>query len=126
VRAAAPRLGPELYYEMRYEALVSEPEQACRAICDFLELPWSERMLAFHEGREKDDANLSAKKAWRPVTPGLRSWRTEMSAADLERFEAVTGALLDELGYPRAAPDPSPAAMRHAELVRESLVRGRP
>ncbi len=120
-REAGPPLGPGLYCELRYEALVSEPEEACRALCDFLQLPYDERILAFHEGHEKDDATLSAKKAWRPITPGLRSWRTEMAGAELERFEAATGALLDELGYARAVPEPSPAAVRHAELVRESF-----
>jgi hypothetical protein len=108
---------------MRYEALVSEPEEACRALCDFLDLPFSERILAFHEGHERDDAGLSAKKAWRPITPGLRSWRTDMSGDELERFEAVTGPLLDELGYARAVPDPSPAAAEHAARVRDAFVR---
>jgi hypothetical protein len=122
-REAGPPLGPGLYYELRYEALVSEPEEVCRALCDFLELPYSERILAFHEGHEKEDAGLTAGNAWRPITPGLRSWQTDMPGEELERFEAATGALLDELGYPRAVPDPSPAALRHAELMRESFAR---
>jgi hypothetical protein len=100
-RAAGSRLGPGLYHELRYEALVTEPEDVCRALCDFLDVDYSERMLAFHEGREKEGADLSAKRAWRPITPGLRSWRTEMAATDLEEFEAVAGDLIGELGYPR-------------------------
>jgi hypothetical protein len=42
-----------------------------------------------------------------------------MSAADVERFEAAAGDLLDELGYPRAFPCPAPDRIRHAALVRE-------
>jgi hypothetical protein len=42
--------------------------------------------------------------AWRPATPGLRAWRTQMPAADSARPEAVAGDLLDELGYGRGAP----------------------
>jgi hypothetical protein len=122
-REAGAPLGPELYYELRYEALVADPERACRGLCDFLRLPYDDRMLAFHLGRERDDATLSAKQAWRPITPGLRSWRTEMSGDDTERFEAAAGALLDELGYPRAVPDPSPAALQHAARVRAALER---
>jgi sulfotransferase family protein len=101
-RAAGAQLGDRLYREVRYEALVEDPGPTCRALCDFLELPYSERMLAFHEGREKDDGDGSAKRAWRPITPGLRSWRTEMAGGDVERFEATVGTLLDELGYERA------------------------
>jgi Sulfotransferase family len=100
-RAAGARLGPRMYHELRYEALVTEPEETCRALCEFLDVDYSERMLAFHEGREKDGAGLSAKRAWRPITPGLRSWRTEMSDSDLEEFEAVAGDLIGALGYPR-------------------------
>ena len=122
-RAAGAPLGPELYCELRYEALVADPERTCRSLCAFLEVPYDERMITFHEGREKDDATLSAKRAWRPITPGLRSWRTDMSGDDVERFEAVAGTLLDELGYTRAVPDPSPAAVEHAVRVRAAFER---
>jgi hypothetical protein len=122
-REAGAGLASGLYHELRYEALVADPAGECDALCAFLEVPFDERMLTFHEGRERDDPNLSAKKAWRPVTAGLRNWRTEMGEEDLERFEAATGELLDELGYPRAVPEPSPPALQRAALVRESFVR---
>jgi hypothetical protein len=122
-REAGLPLGRDLYREPRYESLVAEPEATCRELCDFLDVPYSERMLAFHEGHEKHDPELSAKRAWRPVTPGLRSWRTEMSGEQLERFEAMTGPLLEELGYERAVPEPSPAAVEHAARMREAFVR---
>ena len=67
--------------------------------------------------------SVDAKRAWRPITPGLRSWRTEMSATDRDAFEAVAGDLLDELGYARGAPEPSPESRRRAAAVRESFVR---
>jgi hypothetical protein len=114
-------LGPSAYHEVRYEALVADPATECRRLCDFLGVPFHERMLAFHEGRERDDPSLDAKQAWRPVTPGLRDWRSEMSPADVERFEAVAGGLLDELGYARAAPAPSAELNRHIARVRRSF-----
>jgi hypothetical protein len=95
-------LGPERYHELRYEHLVEDPETECRALCEFLELPYDAAMLRFHEGRMVDDASLDAKKAWRPVTAGLRSWRTDMPHDDVLRFEAAAGRLLAELGYERA------------------------
>jgi Sulfotransferase family len=122
-REAGAALAPQLYYELRYEALVADPARECEALCAFLGVPFDQGMLRFHEGRERDDPTLSAKKAWRPVTAGLRDWRTEMREEDVERFEAATGKLLDELGYPRAVPEPSPAAVKRAALVRESFVR---
>jgi Sulfotransferase family len=116
-------LGPERYHEVAYEAVVAAPEETCAALCGFLGLPYEARMLTFHEGRTRHEPGLDAKKAWRPITPGLRNWRTEMTAADLDAFEAVAGELLTDLGYPRGAPDPGSEARRRAESVRQALAR---
>jgi hypothetical protein len=122
-REAGAELPVELYQEVRYEALVADPAGECHKLCDFLGLPYDDRMLRFHEGRTKDDPTLTAKQAWRPITPGLRNWRTEMTGDDLERFEAVAGDLLDELGYERGVSDPGQEARSKAAMVRDSYVR---
>jgi hypothetical protein len=116
-------LAPQLYHEVRYEALVSMPEETCAALCDFLDLPYDDAMLRFHEGREKADPNLDTKKAWRPLTPGLRKWSEQMRSEDLERFEAASGDLLEELGYLRACPPPPEEKLARAVRIRESFTR---
>jgi hypothetical protein len=100
-RESGGELADGLYHEVRYEQLVAAPSEECRRLCDFLDVTYDECMLRFHEGRTRDDARLDAKSAWRPITPGLRSWRDEMTKDDVERFEAVAGDLLDELRYER-------------------------
>jgi hypothetical protein len=122
-REAGAALGPGLYHELRYESLVADPERECRALCAFLDLPYDGRMLAFHEGRTRDDPGLDAKQAWRPVMRGLRDWRTELPAGEVERFEAASGELLEELGYARGAPRPSHDAVERAALARRSFSR---
>jgi hypothetical protein len=116
-------LAPQLYHEVRYEELVSRPAKECETLCSFLDLPYDDAMLKFHEGREKADPNLDAKKAWRPLTPGLRKWSEQMPAEDLERFEAAAGDLLEELGYPRACPPPPEEKLARAVRIRESFTR---
>lgn len=116
-------LGPGLYYEVRYESLVKNPAEECAALCAFLGLPYDEAMLRFHEGRTKRDPGLSAKHAWQPVTPGLRDWRSQMRAKDVERFEAAVGKLLDELNYPRAFPYPRRGSLEEAGRIRDLLER---
>jgi sulfotransferase family protein len=118
-RAAGREMGPDRYYEMSYEALCADPAHQCAALCNFLVVPYEGAMLQFHEGRRKYSPGLDAKAAWLPVTPGLRDWRTQMRAEDVERFEAAAGALLKELGYPLAFPHPRPALMAHAAALRE-------
>ena len=122
-REAGASLDPGLYHEVRYESLVARPAEECEALCSFLGVPFDDAMLRFHEGRTKMKPGLDAKKAWRPITLGLRDWRAEMPAEDLERFEAAAGDLLEELGYERALPNPSSRALEHAARTRETFSR---
>lgn len=117
-RAEEYELGADLYYEMRYESLLTDPAKECKALCSFLSVPYDDAMLSFHEGRTKSEPGLDAKHAWLPITPGLRDWRTQMAAEDILRFEAAAGDLLEELGYPRAVRSPDPEAQQHAAMIR--------
>jgi hypothetical protein len=133
-RDVADRLGPERYHELRYESLVAAPEEESAALCSFLALPYDSRMLEFNVGRrstDRDGRKASAKKGWQPITAGLRNWRHQMPPAELARFEAAAGDLLDELGYERGERRPSQREREHAARLREAfaerLVRvGRP
>jgi hypothetical protein len=118
-RRDGPALGPSSYHEVRYEELVSRPERVLDDITRFLGLPESPQMLRYHEGRMRSKPGLSAKQAWLPPTPGLRDWQQEMTAPDLDVFEAVAGDLLSELGYQRACTTTSPELARRSEQWRE-------
>ena len=115
---AGKSLGPELYYEMRYESLVNNPQKECAALCGFLGLPYDDAMLRFYESETKP-------RAARPITTGLRDWRSQMTVEDVERFEASAGEFLDELGYSRAAPGPGPEALKHAARIRDIWAQNR-
>ena len=97
------RLGPGRYREVRYEALVAEPESELRTLCRFLELDWDDAMLRYPEKAAEvitatrfPDAH---QRLLPPPTPGLRDWRRDMARQDVVRFEAIAGSVLDELGY---------------------------
>jgi hypothetical protein len=98
-RQAGPALGPNLYMEVRYEDLVSQPGKQCAALCAFLKVPMSERMLLADDQGRKLRPGLDAKHARLPPTTGLRDWRAQMRPEDAARFEALAGGLLTELGY---------------------------
>jgi Sulfotransferase family len=116
-------LGPALYHEMYYGDLVEDPERECKRLCEFLGVPYNDAMIRFHEGRERVEPGRGAKSAWLRVTSGLRDWRTEMCTADVERFEAAAGDLLEELAYERAVPNPSSEALEQAARIREAFTR---
>jgi hypothetical protein len=116
-------LGPDLYYEVRYESLVEKPAEETAKLCAFLGIPCDDSMLHFHERRTRADTGLDAKNAWLPVTPGLRDWRTQMPAVDIECFETMAGDLLGELGYPRVVERLSADALKQAAAIRECFAR---
>jgi hypothetical protein len=107
------------YLELRYEDLVADPEPALRRVCEFIRLPWDPAMLDYHEGARERMAEVTrdlergggpaipaavrASRHTRVAEPPQRvragRWRNDMSRSDRERFEAVAGGLLSELGY---------------------------
>ena len=135
-RKAGNSLRSGLYYEMRYESLVAHPREECEALSAFLSLPYDDAMLRFHEGRERTAPPSDTKLFWlpptrgessfrlRPITPGLRNWRSQMLPEDVERFEAAAGGLLDELEYERAVLHPRREWLTTAPRVRDLVARG--
>jgi hypothetical protein len=120
-RESGGLLEQDLYYELRYEALIANPPEECAKLCKFLDVPYDDAMLHFRKGRERTEPGLDAKRAWQPVTSGLSDWRSQMPAGDVERFEAAVGDLLDELGYARAVSRPPSDALKHARKIRHSF-----
>ena len=95
----AAGLGPARYRELRYEALVADPERELRGLAAWLELSYDPAML---DPARRPVAMPYPEHHHRLAlapTPGLRDWRREMSAADAARFQAVAGDALAELGY---------------------------
>ena len=118
-REDAPKL--DHYLEIRYEDLILETEPVLRRVCEFIDLPWDEAMLSYHErsgerlremaralpaeGRAKE---LSVERRMAthamttkpPSADRVARWREQMSREQRESFEQVAGDLLAELGYP--------------------------
>lgn len=127
-REAGRSMGPDYYYEMRYEQLVTDPESECTKLCDFLGVPFEAGILRHQENfqiRHNQGGGIINERVALPITPGLRDWRSEMTRADLELFEAASGKLLDELAYPRATSHLDLQSIEHALRIR-SVFEGRP
>jgi sulfotransferase family protein len=129
-REAGARLGSERYHELSYESLVADSQRECERMCAFLRVPYDDAMVRFHEGRTRVEPGLSAKRAWRPITAGLRNWGDQMAPGDVVRFESAAGGLLEELGYERAAAhvpgkELASAARLRVEFVEHAAARRR-
>jgi hypothetical protein len=119
-RRKAPRL-PH-YLELRYEALIEDPEPVVRAACEAAELDFQPAMLDYHGQAEarmqatardfqpgggpevsaSERASQHALVSQPPQVERSERWRAELDASDVAAFEAIAGGLLDELGYERA------------------------
>ena len=75
-----------------------DPTAVVTTICSFAEIPFQPDMLAYAGTVDVSDKPHQLRLR-RPPTPGVRSWREDMSASDVAAFEAVAGDLLEELGY---------------------------
>ncbi|MGH2674589.1 MAG: sulfotransferase [Actinomycetota bacterium] len=103
-RADGEALGPSRYREIRYEDLVTDPEDVVRSVCEFIRLDYDPRMLRYHDhpqeigGIDLDDPDYRDLRQ-RP-TAGLQDWRKEMDEENLAVFNVVAGKTLERLGYP--------------------------
>jgi LPS sulfotransferase NodH len=97
-RALGRRIGESRYHEVRYEELVADPESVVATICAFARLPFEPAMLDY-AGTVDVSAKPHQQRLRTPPTTGVRSWREDLPVGDVERFEAVAGDLLAELGY---------------------------
>jgi hypothetical protein len=88
-------LGKEVYHIVKYEDLLTEPENTVRAICNFLEIDFELGMIA--EVRDKSNehsyvkANLDTSK--------IESFKTELSDSEIRKIERLAAPLLHKFGY---------------------------
>lgn len=103
VRQIGGILGGSQYFELRYEDLVKEPEQALRPLATFLGIDWSPDMLEYH--RRVDEAVPSEKRHIWPLLdqPPQQSaryrWKRDMSPGARICFEKRASRVLRESGY---------------------------
>jgi|GEM_PF-714243 hypothetical protein len=102
---AAWRLGPTRVKQIKYEDLVTEPREQLREICEFLNLDYTEEMLAYHESASaKAISQLSHHKNLLrpPFASSVGNYRKVLSEEEIDaignRFYS-TMRLLNYIGH---------------------------
>lgn len=103
VRSISPILGKR-YKEIKYENLVTSPEDTLKEVCDWLDEPYSDAMLDYHlTGARRMPSEIIETEHRNSVLPIDRSkigmWRKKMSKGDRAVFQTITKPLLKSLGY---------------------------
>ncbi len=95
------------YLQVRYEALVTDPDEEVRKICDFIGEEYSPSLLVPEE--EPTEGMHNRKRPRTAITPArLDVWRKELSADQVAQIEWVLGPDLESFGYAREASPASP------------------
>jgi tetratricopeptide (TPR) repeat protein len=67
---------PLARHELRYEALVADFDAETRALCEFLDVPWTEDMRQFSRtARRRGVSTYSATQVSKPLYDGSRQWQ---------------------------------------------------
>ncbi len=92
---------PGRYLEVRYERLVTEPEQVMREVLAFLGERWDPAVLAHHQSEQKLSSRESSTDAVRDEvhTGALRKWERNLDDQELAQVLEIAGPLLTALGY---------------------------
>lgn len=104
-RRVGENLSPDTYFEVKYENLITNPEETMKGICTFLNEPFSDAMLKPNvlerRGRRaiigQTRASYVAKSEI--VSMNHSKWKREMSRSDRVVFESIADDLLTSLGY---------------------------
>ena len=99
-------------HEVRLEDLLADTEHEMRAILEFVDEPWDERVLKHTEHAPLDDVPpfpwlLTATKE-RGSTP-KRDWRERIPAAWIRQIEKRNAIYFDNYGYERATLEEEPS-----------------
>lgn len=116
-------LPPGHYIEIRNEDLARDADAEVKKVCTFLDLDFDPRMLDEEERSKGEVQKVTHHHT--PQASGRKhfsEWQEEMSASDIEVFEAVAGDTLSALGYERRYPRPG----RVAKLKAAAALRGAP
>ncbi|MBF0613586.1 MAG: sulfotransferase [Magnetococcales bacterium] len=101
---------PASYLEIRYETLLTRPEETLQAVARFLGLPEPEGAMRLTDSPTAQVLSTGGTHDLLrgPVRVDNREkWRRAMPEDEQRLFEFIAGETLCECGYPRSFPDPS-------------------
>lgn len=89
-------LGSHNYKLVKYEKLLTNPEEEAKGICDFLDIQYAPEMINLSD--EKLDREESYVKNFFDQSK-IDKWKGQLSTNEIRKIENIQGPLLKELGY---------------------------
>lgn len=99
---------PKQFYTTRYEDLVEYPEIHLKKICCFLEIPYSDQMLKFHEHQEdfkkvfSENIFSTNRNLFKPITSdNIGKWKNKLTKKEVIIADHIAGKYAEKYGYKR-------------------------
>ncbi|MGA1840524.1 MAG: sulfotransferase family protein [bacterium] len=117
------RLFGDNYLEVHYEELLKQPETELKCICDFLEVPFSHKMMNFSNSARRlvfsDEINWK-KEALGPLLINNKDkWRSELPSEKVARIEAACSPVFKKGFY-----TPSQQGRTLQSVIRYRIIDG--
>lgn len=98
--AQSSKSASKVYYEVRYEDIVNDPEKCLKPLFDFIDEPWEPIVLEYHKLKRNLAHESSADQVYKQLySTSIGRWKNDLSPDQLEDVKHSAGALLDELDY---------------------------
>lgn len=104
INTSFEKLNPILHHTIRFEDLISEPEESLQNICNFLDIEYDEKMLNYFETTESDGLEPGDFLQWKsknkmPLQEEEIFKYKKLSQNDLKSFEDLAKDLLSQYKY---------------------------
>ncbi len=117
---AAHALQEGRFLFIKYEDVLSKTELVFQDVCNFLGIPFSDRMLEHHKyTRVRLDGKLNYGKEIIPNN--VEKWRQSLDPPLVERIEAISFITMDLYSYPRTLAD-KPRPLSYLEKMRGAAI----
>ncbi|MCP5053503.1 MAG: sulfotransferase, partial [bacterium] len=106
IRQSFDKTGWQKVHELRYEELVTEPEETLKKVCHFIGEPYSPDMLRFDEMNRRHQLEPASFDDWKSrakeelTASRVNRWQREMLAGDVALFELEARRMLTHYNYP--------------------------
>ena len=113
-------VGDERFCMIKYEDLISDPEETLKALSAKLGLAYTPKLLAYYESTESQ-RTASSGEMWKNVAKPIiqnntGKFKSELSIDEIEMFESIAGRILEKLGYVLSNPNMSPKKYTEIEV----------
>jgi len=103
--------GTERFIDLRYEDLISSPEQEMIRLSEFLKLKYNPIIFDYYNSVESKNTSIAG-KMWENVakpilTNNSKKFLKELTKEEILIFESVAGDVLEKLGYELVYPEES-------------------